>query len=141
MSNMEFIGPYAFENCTNLTELTRNNFPSRKLFPKWANTIGRIAQLETEDSRGALWMWKEPVEGHEYILSADCAEGQGENNDSSVFHIIDTATLEQVVEFYSNTIIPHEFAQVINELATYYNNSLVVVENMEGKAHIISIYG
>ena len=129
---------FAARIITNLTELTRNNFPSRKLFPKWANTIGRIAQLETEDSRGALWMWKEPVEGHEYILSADCAEGQGENNDSSVFHIIDTATLEQVVEFYSNTIIPHEFAQVINELATYYNNSLVVVENMGPGGAVLS---
>jgi len=123
---------------TGMTEQTRNNFPSRKLFPKWANQIGRIAQLETDDNRGAMWIWKDPVEGHEYILTADCAEGQGENNDSSVFHIIDTATLEQVAEFYSNIIIPHEFAQVINEVATFYNNALVIVENMGPGGAVLS---
>ena len=85
-----------------------------------------------------MWIWKEPVDGHEYILSADCAEGQGENNDSSVFHLIDTATLEQVVEFYSNIVIPHEFAQVINEVATFYNNALVVVENMGPGGAVLS---
>lgn len=115
---------------TTLSEQTRNNFPSRKLFPKWANTLGRVSQLETDDNKGAMWVWKEPVQGHEYILSADCAEGQGENNDNSVFHVINTATLEQVCEFYSNIIYPHEFAQLIKEVAIMYNNALVVVENM-----------
>lgn len=123
---------------TSLTEQTRSNYPSRKLFPKWANTIGRIAQIEGDQNKGAMWIWKEPVEGHEYILAADCAEGQGENNDSSVFQIIDTSTLEQVVEFYSNIIIPHEFAQVINEVATFYNNALVVVENMGPGGAVLS---
>jgi hypothetical protein len=121
-----------------LTEQTRSNYPSRKLFPKWANQAGRVAQLDNDDNKGAMWIWKEPVEGHEYILSADCAEGQAENNDSSVFHIIDTATLEQVVEFYSNLIIPHEFSQVINEVATFYNNALVVVENMGPGTAVLS---
>jgi hypothetical protein len=123
---------------TSLTEQTRNNFPSRKLYSKWANQTGRVAQLESDQNRGAMWVWKEPVDGHEYILAADCAEGQGDNNDSSVFQIIDTATLEQVVEFYSNTVIPHEFAQVINEVATYYNNALVVVENMGPGGAVLS---
>ena len=121
-----------------LTEQTRSNYPSRKLFPKWANQAGRVAQLDNDDNKGAMWIWKEPVEGHEYILSADCAEGQAENNDSSVFHVIDTATLEQVVEFYSNLIIPHEFSQVINEVATFYNNALVVVENMGPGTAVLS---
>jgi hypothetical protein len=94
--------------------------------------------LETDDSKGALWIWKEPVEGHEYILSADCAEGQGENNDNSVFHIIDMQSLEQVAEFYSNTILPHEFSQVIKELAIFYYNALVVVENMGPGTAVLS---
>ena len=123
---------------TSLTEQTRSNFPSRKLFPKWANQVGRIAQLESDDNRGAFWIWKDPIEGHEYILAADCAEGQGENNDNSVFHIIDTATLEQVAEFYSNVIIPHEFSQLINEVATFYNNALVIIENMGPGGAVVS---
>lgn len=122
-----------------LTEQTRNNHPSRKMFSKWANEIGRISQLETNpDNKGAMWVWKEVVDGHEYILSADCADGQGENNDNSVFHILDTSTCEQVAEFYSNLVMPHEFAQVIKEVATYYNNALVVVENMGPGGAVLS---
>ena len=123
---------------TNLAEITRNNYPSRKLFPKWANTIGRIAQLETDDNRGAMWIWKEPVDGQEYVLCADCAEGQGENNDNSVFHVINTATLEQVCEFYSNIIYPHEFAQLIKEVSIMYYNALVIVENMGPGGSVLS---
>jgi len=124
---------------TSLVEQTRNNLPSRKMFSKWTNEIGRIAQLETNpDNKGAMWVWKEVVEGHEYILCADCADGQGENNDNSVFHILDSATCEQVAEFYSNIVVPHEFAQVIKEVATYYNNALVVVENMGPGGAVLS---
>lgn len=115
---------------TQLTEQTKNNYPSRKLFAKWANRTGRIAQLENEDSKGALWVWKEPVEGREYIIGADCAEGQGENNDNSCFQVLDLTTLEQVAEFYSNEVPPHVFAQVLHEVGIYYNTALIVVENM-----------
>lgn len=123
---------------TQLTEQTRNNFPSRKLFPKWVNKTGRIAQLESEHNKGAMWVWKEPSEGREYIIGVDVAEGQGENNDNSCFQIIDTSTLEQVAEFYSNIIVPHELAQVLNEVGVYYNNALIVVENMGPGGAVIS---
>lgn len=115
---------------TSLTEQTRNNYPSRKLFPKWVNKAGRIAQLEGEHhEKGAMWVWKEPIEGHEYIIGADAAEGQAEKNDNCCFQIIDTSTLEQVAEFYSNIIVPHEFAQVLHQVGIYYNNALLVVES------------
>lgn len=125
---------------TQLTELTRNNYPSRKLFPKWVNKgAGRITHLENQEhNKGALWVWKEPIDGHEYIIGADAAEGQAENNDNSCFQIIDTSTLEQVAEFYSNVIVPHEFAQVLNETGIYYNNALIVVENMGPGGAVLS---
>lgn len=113
-----------------LHEQTINNYPSRKMFSKWCNKMGRIAQLENEHNKGALWLWKEPEDGMEYIMGVDCAEGQSENNDSSCFQILNTTTLEQVAEFYSNTVAPHIFAQIVNEVGIYYNNALVVVENM-----------
>ena len=123
---------------TDLTEQTRNNYPTRKLFSKWTNTTGRMAQLESEHSKGAMWVWKEPVQGREYIIGADCAEGQGENNDNSCFEVLDSITSEQVAEFYSNLIVPHEFAQVLNEVGTFYNNALIVVENMGPGSAVIS---
>lgn len=113
-----------------LTEQTINNFPIRKLFAKWANTMGYVANIESESNRGALWVWKEPVIGREYIMGVDCAEGQGENNDNSCFQVLDFVTLEQVGEFYSNTVPPHVFSQIVKEVGIFYNNALVVVENM-----------
>ncbi len=113
-----------------LHEQTINNYPSRKMFSKWCNKMGRIAQIENEHSKGALWLWKEPEDGMEYIMGVDCSEGQGENNDNSCFQILNSTTLEQVAEFYSNTVAPHIFAQIVNEVGIYYNNALVVVENM-----------
>ena len=139
----EFLGSgetyFPAKTITQLTEQTRSNYPSRKLFPKWVNKSGRIAQLESEHhNKGAMWVWKEPIDGHEYIISADAAEGQGENNDNSCFQVIDTSTLEQVAEFYSNLIVPHEFAQVLNEVGVYYNNALMVVENMGPGGAVLS---
>jgi len=139
----EFLGSgdtyFSAKIITQLTEQIRNNYPSRKLFPKWVNKSGRIAVLESEDhNKGAMWVWKEPIDGHEYIIGADASEGQGNNNDNCCFQVIDTATLEQVAEFYSNIIVPHEFAQVMNEVGIYYNNALVVVENMGPGGAVLS---
>ncbi len=122
-----------------LTLQCQENWPQRKLYSKWANTEGRISQLEKDEhNKGALWIWKEPVDGRDYIMGVDVAEGQGGKNDNSVFQVIDAATLEQVAEFYSNQIPPHIFAQVVNEVGIYYNTALCVVENMGPGGAVIS---
>ena len=108
-----------------LDEYTRQNMPIRVLFGQWYNSGER--KLEWEP--GALWVWKEPQDSHEYILAADCAEGVGEGGDNNCFHIIDQKTLEQVAEFYSNNVPPSIFAQIIHQVGIYFNTALVVVEN------------
>lgn len=124
-----------------LHEQTRINFPSRKAYPMWCNKAGSIAQLENEEhNKGALWIWKEPEEGQEYLICVDAGEGQQEKNDNSVFHILNQATLEQVAEFYSNMIPVHHFAQVINEIAIYYNSALVVIEVNQGPGSAVVSY-
>ncbi len=120
-----------------LVESTQNNPPKRKLFKKWVNTL--LANEEDDEDEvqefddswereGALWVWKEPVDGHEYTIGVDTAEGVGEEGDNSVFQVFDNGTMEQVAEFYSNKIQPYQFAQILNEIAIYYNHALVVVE-------------
>lgn len=130
----EFLGSgetyFSSRTVRELTEQTMNNHPGKKLFSKWVNKQGFASTIESEESNGALWVWKEPVDGREYIIGADCAEGQGENNDNSCFQVIDQITCEQVAEFYSNTVPPNVFAQILREVAIYYNNALLVVENM-----------
>jgi hypothetical protein len=119
-----------------LVESTQNNPPKRKLFKKWVNK-----ELQEEDdgdyveeydtsweTEGAMWVWKEPIDGHEYTIGVDTAEGVGSDGDNSVIEVFDNATLEQVAEFYSNCIQPYQFTQVLNEIAIYYNHALVIVE-------------
>ena len=122
-----------------MSEFTTHNYPVKKLFPRWVNKMGRASQLDGgPDNKGALWIWKEPVDGKEYIIGADCAEGMGENADSSCFHVLDMETLEQVAEFYSNLVPPHIFSQILKEVGVYYNTALVVVEAMSPGGAVLS---
>jgi len=139
-----------------LDRQTRDNNPIRKAFRQWTNKATRSEDIEgmsrsekeleqidrmpemIQYARGALWIWREPVDGHEYIVSADVAEGMGENGDNSCFQIIDCATLDQVAEFYSNTVPPYIFAQILNEIGLFYNTALMVVEDMGAGVAVLS---
>ena len=85
-----------------------------------------------------MWIWKEPIEARNYILAADCSEGVGEIGDNSCFQIIDENNLEQVAEFYSNNVPPHIFAQIVHQMGVFYNNALVIVENMSVGGTVLS---
>lgn len=109
-----------------LEKRTEETPPLRTGFSNW-NIVGMNINKNWED--GALWIWKEPKDGHEYIIGVDCAEGVGEDGDNNTFQILDMATLEQVAEFYSNICPPNIFSQIIYEIGYYYNTAMVVVEN------------
>lgn len=110
---------------------TRQIKPIRMLFPKWNNLDEAREHRVMDESkwqRGALHIWREPIEGREYIIGVDCAEGMGDENDNNCFTIIDEKTCEQVAEFYSNTCPPYTFAQILAMTGISYNNALIVVE-------------
>jgi hypothetical protein len=72
------------------------------------------------------WIWKNPDPNHKYLLAADVATGDGE--DDSAFHIIDLNTVEQVAEYKGK--LPYEmFADFIESCAKEYNTAHVIVEN------------
>ena len=121
-----------------LDKQTSDFKPIKKLFPNFSNKDVSSEEKDDEFSRGALWIWKEPVEGHEYIIGVDPAEGIGSDGDNSCIQIISATTNEQVAEFYSNLITPHDLAQIINELGLYYNNALVAVEDMSSGGIILN---
>jgi hypothetical protein len=75
---------------------------------------------------GLIWVWNEPVEGHEYIMACDVARGDG--SDSSTFQIIDFTTMEQVCE-YQGKIQPDLFAEIIDDYGRRYS-AYVVVDNI-----------
>lgn len=109
----------------NLDRNVRGKEPIRIAFEKWTNE----EQRKQNYLDGALWIWKEPMDGHEYIVGVDCSEGVGKDGDNSCFEIIDAISLEQVAEFYSNLVPPHIFSQIINQIGIYYNSATVVIES------------
>jgi intein/homing endonuclease len=70
-----------------------------------------------------VWIWEEPIVGHQYILASDVSRGDGE--DYSTFTIIDFTTMEQVVE-YQGKIAPDLLAQLIEQYGNMYNAYVIV---------------
>jgi phage FluMu gp28-like protein len=123
------------EIINDLDLVTREIEPIRKLFPEYNNPqesqdveVDMIEHWKMHE-RGALQIWREPIDGREYIIGVDSAEGMGDENDNSCFEVIDAVTCEQVAEFYSNIVPPHNFAQILAMVGRTYNQALVVVES------------
>lgn len=74
-------------------------------------------------SDNELWVWEEPIEGHEYILSSDVSRGDGA--DSSTFVVVDFTTMTEVVE-YQGKVPPDKLADILYEYGILYNALLVV---------------
>ena len=76
-----------------------------------------------DGNSGFVWIWEEPIEGHQYIMAGDVSRGDG--SDFSVFTIIDFTTMEQVAE-YQGKIAPDMFSEVLNKYGLLYNAYLVI---------------
>jgi hypothetical protein len=70
-----------------------------------------------------IWIWKEPEEGHQYIMGVDVSRGDGE--DASTIVILDFTTMEQVME-YQGKIQPDLLAQLVEEYGELYKAYTVV---------------
>jgi hypothetical protein len=126
-----FVSP---EIIKELIALTKDVKPKRQLFEQWRNSAIKTKAREVDE--GALHIWKDPVDGREYIMGVDAAAGIGDDGDNSAFVIIDAVTCEQVAEFYSNTVPNHVFSQIVAQVATMYNTALVIVED-EANGHTV----
>ena len=72
------------------------------------------------------WIWQPPNYTKNYVVSADVSRGDG--TDYSAFHIIDVESLEQVAE-YKGKISTQDFGNMLVNVASEYNNALLVVKN------------
>ena len=71
----------------------------------------------------SIWIWKEPIEGHKYIMGVDVSRGDSE--DFSSIQIIDFDEREQVLE-YVGKIPPDTLAEVAYKWGMLYNSYVVV---------------
>ena len=73
-----------------------------------------------------LWIWNYPDYSKNYLICADVARGDG--SDYSAAQVFDIEEMEQVAE-YKGQLGTTEFGNFLIELATKYNDALLVVEN------------
>lgn len=85
-----------------------------------------VKPVEERGEGRNLWIWKRPIAGHLYIVSADVS--RGDSADNSAAHIFDAETMEQVGE-YRGKIDDKSFGDMLVSISTEYNDALLVIEN------------
>jgi len=84
-----------------------------------------------------LWIWKLPVEGHQYIMSID--NSRGDSDDSTALEIFDLdgsnddgmPKIEQVLE-YNGKLYGDIIGEIANNYGRLYNDAFCVVEDIGG---------
>jgi hypothetical protein len=75
--------------------------------------------------QGTLWQWKDPIQGHRYIMGVDVSRGDSE--DFSSINIIDFDEREQVLE-YVGKIPPDDLAAIAYKWGILYGNAFIVID-------------
>jgi hypothetical protein len=80
---------------------------------------------QTEDGLDII---EKPVQGHQYFMMCDTSEGR--SKDYSAFTIIDITgyPFKVVAKYRNNKIQSHVYPNVINRIATEYNQAYVLIE-------------
>ena len=77
-----------------------------------------VKEPEAKLVGGQLWIWKEPENGHKYVMGVDVSRGDSE--DFSSIEIIDFDAREQVLEFVGK-IPPDTLAEIAYKWGMMYN--------------------
>jgi hypothetical protein len=102
-----------------------NNVISQEVLQFYMNTHVKDP-ISKQNVDGNLWIWEYPIPGHTYIVAADVARGDGE--DYSTFHVIDAERSLQVAEYHGK-ITTKEFGDLMMNVATQYNDALLIPDN------------
>jgi hypothetical protein len=85
-----------------------------------------VPPTERDEHERNLWIWRRPIVGRRYVISADVS--RGDSNDYSAFHVIDADSLEIVAE-YMGKIAPDKLADLLMDVGKQYNTALLAPEN------------
>jgi hypothetical protein len=72
------------------------------------------------------WIWEEYQEEGSYLLSADVARGDGQDN--SAFHVFKLETMEIVAEYIGKPN-PDDYANILHDAGKEYGTCMIVAEN------------
>jgi hypothetical protein len=82
-----------------------------------------IKQPKEKYMQGLLWQWKEPEQGHRYIMGVDVS--RGDSDDFSAINIVDFDAREQVLE-YVGKMPPDDLASVAYKWGILYDAFIVI---------------
>ena len=84
------------------------------------------APIEEQGIDRNLWVWEQPDYTKDYIVVADVSRGDG--SDFSACQVFEVKDMEQVAE-YKGKLSTTDYGHFLIDLATKYNDALLVVEN------------
>lgn len=92
-------------------------------------TLKRLSTAKPLTTKDGLSIYTEKAPKRVYTMNCDVSHGKG--LDYSAFSVIDVTELpyKQVAAYRNNTITPKDYAEIINNIARYYNDAFVLVEN------------
>src|SRR5690606_19490938 len=78
----------------------------------------------------------QPIRGHQYLVGADMADGEVDGDDSALVVWDVTGETIRAVAAYNGTISQNDFAELAYDVATKYNDALIVPERNVGQLMI-----
>lgn len=106
--------------------LTSGNNVIDPLILDWYSKTHKSDPVDSAGIDNNLWIWDYPNYDKDYIVVADVARGDG--SDFSAAQVIELENIEQVAE-YKGQLGTTDYGNFLIELATKYNDALLVVEN------------
>jgi hypothetical protein len=103
--------------------------------PIGRNKLNDLSSVLKRYLNKSLFIWEKSKIDMKYYIGVDSGEGVGQ--DYSVIEVFSDEGV-QVAEFRDNKIAPHQFAEVVYEIAKYYNYAYLVVEKASAGHTIVS---
>jgi hypothetical protein len=120
------LGPsQAAQECDTDFLTSGNSVVDPKILTWYKDTMAEAPVEELGIDRG-FWVWKQPDYSKEYIVVADVSRGDG--SDFSACQVFEVEDMEQVAE-YKGQLSTTDYGNFLIEVATKYNDALLVVEN------------
>ena len=86
-----------------------------------------VATIPVVDSNGTK-IFEHAMKDHSYVMTVDTSRGLGKDYSAAVVYDVTTLPWKVVATYRDKDIAPHEYPDIIYNLATSYNEAFVLIE-------------
>lgn len=121
------------------SDANRTFLTSGRLYFEKASLDAMAGQMRDPIERdGDLRIWEQPIDGEQYVIGVDPAEGLGPDGDFNVAHVYSRRTRRHVATL-RNQLGANPLADALAALGRRYNGALIVVERNKGMAVLAAL--